>query len=113
MTLFTLGMAEEFREAGVAVNSLWPRTVIDTAALAMLGGLIKPENCRRPEIVADAAHAILRRDSATCTGNFFIDEEVLAEEGVTDFESYAVQPGAPLFGDLFVEVGPTGFIADR
>jgi citronellol/citronellal dehydrogenase len=103
MSMCVLGMAEEFRGDGIAVNALWPRTVIYTAALAMLGGLIKPEGCRKPEIVADAAHAILTRDSRTCTGNFFMDDEVLAEAGVTDLEKYAVQPGARLFPDLFLE----------
>jgi citronellol/citronellal dehydrogenase len=103
MSMCVLGMAEEFRGDGIGVNALWPRTVIYTAALAMLGGLIRPEGCRRPEIVADAAHAILTRDSRTCTGNFFMDDEVLAEAGVTDLEKYAVQPGARLFPDLFLE----------
>ena len=102
MSFCVLGMAAEFRDQGIAVNALWPRTVIHTAALAMLGGLISPENCRRPEIVADAAHAILVRDSRSTTGNFFLDEDVLREAGVTDFEPYAVKPGAPLMKDLFV-----------
>ncbi|HSL91059.1 MAG TPA: SDR family oxidoreductase, partial [Candidatus Limnocylindrales bacterium] len=101
MSLCVLGMAEEFRAAGIAVNALWPKTVIATAAIAMLEGMAE-RNCRRPEIVADAACAILRRDSRACTGNFFLDEEVLAAEGVTDFSRYAVEPGAPLFPDLFL-----------
>ncbi len=103
MSMCVLGMAEEFRSAGVAVNALWPRTVIATAALAMLGGRIRPEQCRTPEILADAAHSILTRDSRSCTGNFFIDEVVLAEAGITDLERYAVQPGTPLFPDLFLD----------
>jgi citronellol/citronellal dehydrogenase len=103
MSMCVLGMAEEFRADGVAVNALWPRTVIATAALAMLEGLVKPENCRTPEIVAEAAHAILVRDSRSCTGNFFIDQEVLAAEGVTDFSKFSVQPGAPLATDLFLD----------
>ena len=102
MSLCVLGMAEEFREAGVAVNALWPRTVIATAALSMLGG-VSERNCRKPEIVADAAHAILARDSRECTGHFFLDEEVLAAEGVTDLSRYAVEPGAPLLPDLFLD----------
>jgi citronellol/citronellal dehydrogenase len=102
MSLCVLGMAEEFRESGVAVNALWPRTLIATAALSMLEGGPAPENCRRPEIVADAAHAILCRSARTCTGNFFLDEEVLREVGVTDFHRYAVAPGRPLLPDLFV-----------
>ncbi|HEX7047156.1 MAG TPA: NAD(P)-dependent oxidoreductase [Gammaproteobacteria bacterium] len=102
MSMCVLGMAEEFREAGIAINALWPRTVIATAALAMLGGLVKPENCRKPEIMADAAHAILLRPSRVATGNFFIDDEVLKESGVDDFEQYAVEPGKPLAPDLFL-----------
>ena len=103
MSMCVLGMAEEFREQGVAVNALWPRTVIHTSAIDMLGGLVKPENCRTSEIVADAAHAILTRDSRTCSGRFFIDEEVLREEGVTDFSCYAVDPEGSLLADLFVD----------
>jgi citronellol/citronellal dehydrogenase len=103
MSLCVLGMAEEFREAGVAVNALWPRTAIATAALRnLLGGEEALRRCRRPEIVADAAHAILTRDSRTCTGNFFIDEEILAEEGITDFDRYAVDPGQELLPDFFL-----------
>jgi citronellol/citronellal dehydrogenase len=103
MSMCVLGMAEELRADGIAVNALWPRTTIATAALAMLGGLVPTENCRTPEVVADAAHAVLRRPSRQCTGNFFLDDEVLAAEGVTDLSSYAVSPGAPLIPDLFVE----------
>lgn len=103
MSLCVLGLAEEFRSQGVAVNALWPKTVIHTEALAMLGGLVSPENCRRPAIVADAAHAILSRDSRRCSGNFFIDEEVLADAGVTDFSAYAEKAGAPLIPDLFLD----------
>jgi citronellol/citronellal dehydrogenase len=103
MSMCVLGMSEELRPDGIAVNALWPRTVIATAALAMLGGVAPPENCRRPEIVADAAHAILRRPSRGTSGNFFLDEDVLREEGVTDFSGYAVQQGAPLITDLFLD----------
>jgi citronellol/citronellal dehydrogenase len=106
MSLWVLGMAEEFRAAGVAVNALWPRTAILTAALAMLGDRVRPENCRRPEIVADAAHAILTRDSRLCTGNFFIDDEVLTEAGVEDLDAYAVDPAAELFPDFFLDGPP-------
>jgi citronellol/citronellal dehydrogenase len=102
MSLCVLGMAAELRGDGIAVNALWPRTVIATAALAMLGESVKPENCRRPEIMADAAHAVLTRDSRTTTGNFFLDDEVLAEAGVTDLDRYAVKPGAWLQPDLFL-----------
>lgn len=102
MSLCVLGMAEEFRESGVAVNALWPKTVIATAALAMIPG-VETGNCRKPEIVADAARVILARNSRRCTGNFFLDEEVLAAEGVTDFSRYAVQPGAALLPDLFLD----------
>src|SRR3954464_236969 len=106
MSLCVLGMAEEFKADGIAVNALWPRTVIHTAALAMLGGITPPENCRRPEIVADAAHAILTRDSRAHAGSFYIDEDVLRETGVTDFERYAVAPGQPLHPDLFLGETP-------
>ncbi len=102
MSLCALGMAEELRERGIAVNALWPRTVIATAALNLLGGEETARHGRRPEIVADAAVAILRRDARTCTGNFFVDEDVLRAEGVTDFTRYAVEPGAELFPDLFL-----------
>jgi len=102
MSLCVLGWAEEFREAGIAANALWPRTLIDTAAMNMVGA-IKPGHCRRPDIVADAAHAILTRPSRACTGRFFIDEEALAEEGVTDLSGYAVDPNGLLLTDLFVE----------
>jgi citronellol/citronellal dehydrogenase len=103
MSMCVLGMAEEFIEQGIAVNALWPRTVIATAAINMLGDLVKPENCRKEDIMADAAHAILTRDSRECTGNFFIDESVLIEEGVSDFSQYAVKPGEPLMKDLFLD----------
>jgi citronellol/citronellal dehydrogenase len=102
MSLCVLGMAEEFKASGIAVNALWPRTIIATAALAMLGGAVPTENCRTPEIMADAAHAVLVRDSRCCTGTFYIDEDVLREAGVTDFEKYAVKPGEPLLPDLFL-----------
>ena len=101
MSLCALGMAAEF--AGrVGVNALWPRTVIATAALAMLGGRVSPEQCRTPAIVADAAHAILTRDHRSYTGQFLIDEEVLRAEGVDDFARYAIKPGTPLAPDLFL-----------
>nr|WP_330178025.1 NAD(P)-dependent oxidoreductase [Candidatus Vondammii sp. HM_W22] len=100
MSMCVLGMAEEFKE--IAVNALWPRSVILTAAIKMLGGLVQPGMCRKPEIVADAAHAILTRDSNSCSGHFFIDEEVLTEEGVTDFSRYAINPESQLLDDLFL-----------
>jgi citronellol/citronellal dehydrogenase len=103
MSLCVLGMAEEFRADGIAVNALWPRTGIATAATGMIGGAELVRRCRRPEIVADAAHALLVRDSRTTTGNFFLDEEVLAQEGVTDLDRYAVEPGRELFRDFFVD----------
>jgi citronellol/citronellal dehydrogenase len=81
---------------------LWPRTLISTAALAMIPG-VNPNMGRKPEILADAAHAILTRDSRNCTGNFFIDDEVLAEAGITDLDAYAVKPGTPLLPDLFLD----------
>ncbi|MCP4201913.1 MAG: NAD(P)-dependent oxidoreductase [bacterium] len=103
MSMCVLGMAAEFEEQGVAVNALWPRTTIDTAALAMLKGVADPKNCRKPEIVADAAHAILTRSSRECTGNFLIDDEVLRDEGVVDMNQYAVDPSQDLFIDFFLD----------
>ena len=103
MSMCVLGMAEEFRSAGIGVNALWPRTVIATAALNMIP-LADPKRGRTPAIVADAAYAILTRDPRTCTGNFFIDDEVLKEAGVTDFDQYAVTPGnQDLLPDLFID----------
>ncbi len=103
MSLCVLGMAEEFKDRGLAVNALWPRTVIATAAINMLGGMVKPENCRTEAIMADAAHVILSRDSTHATGQFFIDDEVLASAGLNNFDAYAVEPGAPLLKDLFLD----------
>jgi len=103
MSLCVLGMAEEFRSEGIAVNALWPRTVIATAALAMIPGAREQlDRTRQPSIMADAAHAILIRDARTTTGNFFLDDEVLRAAGVTDFARYAVKPGMPLLPDLFL-----------
>ena len=103
MSLCVLGMAEEFRSDGVGVNALWPRTVIATAALMMIPGAREQiDRTRQPTIMADAAHAILTRDARTTTGNFFLDDEVLREAGVTDFDRYAVKPGMPLLPDLFL-----------
>jgi citronellol/citronellal dehydrogenase len=104
MSAWVLGMTEEFRAQGVAFNALWPRTAIDTAAVRnLLGGERMANSSRRPEIVADAAAYILTRDSRACTGNFYTDEQVLAEEGQTDLERYAVKPGTPLFTDFFLD----------
>jgi len=103
MSLCTLGMAEEFRPDGIAVNSLWPATTIATAAVEFNFPEAILKASRHPAIMADAAHAILTSPSRTCTGNFFLDEEVLRQAGVKDFESYGVSPGLPLFKDLFVE----------
>lgn len=103
MSMCVLGMAEEFKEIGVAVNALWPRTVIATAAVQnLLGGDESIQMSRRPDIIADAAYYILSRDSRSCTGNFFIDDEVLLSEGITDLSSYAVNPNKPLLPDFFV-----------
>lgn len=104
MSLCTLGMAEEFRSQGIAVNSLWPMTAIDTAAVRnVLGGDAMAKMSRVPDILADAAHIILTQDAKTCTGNFFIDELILRDHGVTDMTQYA-QPGydGPLAADFFV-----------
>jgi len=103
MSLCVLGMAEEFKCDGIGVNALWPRTVIATAALMMIPGAREQiDRTRRPAIMADAAHAILTRDARTTTGNFFLDDEVLTQAGVTEFDGYAVKPGMPLLPDLFL-----------
>jgi citronellol/citronellal dehydrogenase len=104
MSLVTLGLARELAPAGVAVNSLWPETAIATAAVGnLLGGEAALRRSRKPEIVADAAHAVLTRPARSCTGNFFIDVSVLREEGVTDFTSYAVDPAEEAILDFFLE----------
>jgi citronellol/citronellal dehydrogenase len=103
MSLLVLGFAAEFADAGIAVNALWPRTVIATAAVEnLLGGASVVARSRTPEIVADAFHAVVTRPSRECSGRFFIDEEALREAGFSDFERYAVTPGAELMSDLFV-----------
>ena len=103
MSMCVLGMAEEFRRDGNAVNALWPRTAINTAALAMIPG-VDLSTCRKPEIIADAAYLILNRSSKDCTGNFFVDDEVLASEGVTDLDKYSVVPGTKEFlTDFFLD----------
>jgi len=103
MSLCVLGMAEEFKHQGVAVNALWPRTSIATAAVRnVLGSEAAIRGSRKVEIMSDAAHYILTRPSRTCTGNFFIDEDLLRTAGVTDFAQYAVEPGHALFPDFFV-----------
>jgi citronellol/citronellal dehydrogenase len=96
MSMCVLGMSEEYRKTGIAVNALWPRTAIDTAALQMIPG-IDTAACRTPEILADAAYVILNRISKDCTGNFFVDDEVLASVGVTNLEKYSVVPGTTDF----------------
>ncbi|MFM8841958.1 MAG: SDR family oxidoreductase [Actinomycetota bacterium] len=96
MSMCVLGMSSEFKRDGIAVNALWPRTAIDTAALQMIPG-IDTNLCRKPEILADAAYVILNRPSSECTGNFFVDDEVLASEGITDLDKYAVVPGTKDF----------------
>jgi citronellol/citronellal dehydrogenase len=103
MSMCTLGMSEEFRKQGIAVNSLWPKTVIATAAIAV--NFPKPiyEASRKPAIVADAAYAILTSNSREVTGNFFIDEDLLRSRGVTEFDNYALHPGTKLFPDLYLE----------
>jgi citronellol/citronellal dehydrogenase len=105
MSMCTLGMAEELRPHGIAVNSLWPRTTIATAAVEVHFPEAILKASRHAAIMADAAHAILTSEARTHTGNFHIDEDVLAANGVEDFERYAVTPGVPLYTDLFVEEG--------
>jgi citronellol/citronellal dehydrogenase len=103
MSMCVLGMAAEFEDDGVAVNALWPRTAIATAAIQMIGGSAMMAGCRTPEIMADAAHAILTKPSRSFTGQFVIDEDLLRAEGVTDFERYSVTPGATLIPDFFLD----------
>lgn len=102
MSMCVLGMAEEFRQDGIAVNALWPRTIIQTVASQMIGSM-KAQDCRTPEIMADAAYAILTSDARTCTGNFFIDEDILAETGMTNFDKYLATEGGKPLPDLFLD----------
>ena len=102
MSMCVLGMAEEFREAGIAVNALWPRTIIATAALQMIPG-VDPGRGRTPGIMADAAHWILTQPARGCSGNFFIDEDVLRRAGTADFGKYAADPAKTLLPDLFLD----------
>ncbi len=104
MSMCVLGMAGEFKGEGVAVNALWPRTAIATAAVRnLLGGEDAIAACRTPEIMSDAAYVVLTRASGEATGNFFIDDEVLASAGITDLEKYSVKPGAELITDFFLD----------
>ncbi len=103
MSMCVLGMAAEFADEGVAVNALWPRTVIWTAAVENLIGADLKDSARKPEIMADAAYCILTSPSRECTGNFFIDDEVLKKHGVTNLDQYAVSPGHELQADFFLE----------
>lgn len=103
MSMCVLGMSEEFKSEGVAVNALWPKTAIWTAAMGMLGGDGVAEQCRKPEIMADAAYVMLTRESRNYTGNFAIDEQILKESGVSDLDQYAVQPGKSLLPDFFLD----------
>ena len=112
MSLVTLGLAAEFAAQGVAVNALWPRTLIGTDALAMIPG-VSAANARSPRIMADAAHAVLVRDARSCTGRFLIDDEVLREAGVEDLSGYALDPSQPLLPDLFLDPVPARADPDR
>jgi citronellol/citronellal dehydrogenase len=103
MSMMAIGFAEELKPFRIAANALWPRTTIATAAVMnLLGGQALINMSRTPEIIADAAYAILKRPSSSCTGNLYLDENVLAEEGVTDLSGYSVVPGATLYTDLFL-----------
>lgn len=103
MSMIAWGLAAELKKDQIAANTLWPRTTIATAAVQnLLGGEMLMKMSRTPEILADAAYYILRRPSAVCTGHFYLDEEVLAEEGITDLSGYSVVPGAQLYTDLFL-----------
>ena len=103
MSMCVLGLADELKRDGIGVNALWPRTAIDTAALAMIPG-VDTAFCRTTEIISDTAYIILNRAAKECSGNFFIDDEVLASEGITDLDKYAVVPGTKEFiKDLYVD----------
>ena len=103
MTMIALGLSGELKKFNIAANTLWPRTTIATAAVRnLLGGEAVINMSRTPEIVADAAYYILQRVSSECTGNCFIDEQVLQQEGITDLDKYAVTPGGKLYTDLFL-----------
>jgi len=104
MSLCMLGLAAEYRDAGIACNALWPRTTIATAAVEFaLGGRDMLRRCRKPQIVADAAHLILSRPARECSGQFLIDDSVLYDAGVRDFSRYSVEPGTVPLGDLFID----------
>jgi len=103
MSMMTIGWAAEFKKDKIAANALWPRTTIDTAAVRnLLGGQMLANMSRKPDILADAAFYILQKPSSICTGNLFIDEQVLSREGISDLEKYSVVPGTTLYNDLFV-----------
>lgn len=107
MSMCVLGMAAEFKDDNIAVNALWPRTAIQTAAIEMLVGGDSSKYSRKPEIMADAAYAILCREPRNCTGNFFVDEDVLVEAGVTDLKQYACDPTQEsLMDDFFLDERP-------
>ena len=109
MSMCVLGMADELKEQGVAVNALWPVSTVATAAIQnLLGGDEMIRRSRKPEVMGDSAHIILTRDSRNCTGNFYTDEEVFAEEGITDLSHYAVDPSVELKTDIFLKDAWTG-----
>ena len=110
MSLVAHGLAEELGKHNVASNCLWPRTSLDTAAVRNVIGEELVKGSRKPSIYADAAYAVLKRDSSSCTGNFFLDQDVLEEEGVTDFDQYAIDPDAKLVSDFFVDDNPEDWI---
>ena len=110
MSLVAHGLAEELGKHNVASNCLWPRTSLDTAAVRNVIGEELVKGSRKPSIYADAAYAVLKRDSSSCTGNFFLDQDVLEEEGVTDFAQYAIDPEAKLVSDFFVDDNPDDWI---
>ena len=103
MSMCVIGMSEELRKYNIAVNALWPKTTIDTAAIQNLSGMVRRDQCRNPDIMADASFYLLKRDSKESTGNFYIDEDVLLEEGIKDFDQYSVKSGSKLFSDLYLD----------
>ena len=110
LSLVAHGLADALGKHNVASNCLWPRTSLDTAAVRNVIGEELVKGSRKPSIYADAAYAVLKRDSSSCTGNFFLDQDVLEEEGVTDFDQYAIDPEAKLVSDFFVDDNPDDWI---
>ena len=103
MSMCVIGMSEEFKKYNIAVNALWPQTTIDTAAIQNLGGVVRSDQCRNVKIMSDSAYYLLKRNSKNNTGEFYIDEKVLEQEGIKDLEKYSIKPGSKLYTDLYLD----------